>query len=349
MNNPMIEVDFEESVFLELLNSLKPGRKLTAAMVLTALDEDGNTEAFEDADFSCVPFDISDLPKAVFTGEVGTRLRLEQQLAKEGTLLTGLEKNDPLRLYLEEIAAIPACGDVNVLAERLLAANQAEREEPELYLQLLNLSLSRVVEIACEYTGYGVQLLDLIQEGSMGLWQYLPQLCGDDFETLRDHCVRYAMKKLLILQAYANGIGQKMRQAMEDYRAVDEQLLTELGRNPTLEEIAEALHMDAETAMSVKGMIDSARLVNRVTEEPEEDPQEQEQAVEDTAYFQMRQRIADLLSSLEETDVQILTLRFGLEGGLPMSPEEVGRKMNLTAPEVVAREAAALAMLRKEG
>ena len=136
----------------------------------------------------------------------------------------------------------------------------------------------------------------------MGLWQQMPRLCGDDFESMRDHCVRYAMKKLLILQAYANGVGQKMRQAMEDYRSVDEQLLTELGRNPTLEEIAEALHMDMETVMSVKGMIESARLVNRVTEEPEEDPQEQEQAVEDTAYFQMRQRIADLLSSLDETD-----------------------------------------------
>ena len=347
--NSMIEVDFEESVFIDLLNSLKPRQKLTAAMILTALDEDGNTQAFEEADFLCVPLDISDLPKAAFTGELGTRLRLEQQLAKEGTLLTGLEKNDPLRLYLEEIGAIPVCGDIKVLEKQLFAANLADREEPELYMQMLNLSLSRIVEIACEYTGYGVALLDLIQEGSMGLWQQMPRLCGDDFESMRDHCVRYAMKKLLILQAYANGVGQKMRQAMEDYRSVDEQLLTELGRNPTLEEIAEALHMDLETVMSVKGMIESARLVNRVTEEPEEDPQEQEQAVEDTAYFQMRQRIADLLSSLDETDVQILTLRFGLEGGLPLSPEEVGKKMNMTAPEVVAREAAALAMLRKEG
>lgn len=347
--NPLIEVDFEESVFIELLKSLKPHQKLTAAMILTALDEDGNTEAFEESDFLAVPLDISDLPKAVLTGELGTRLRLEQQLVESGTLMTGLEANDPLRLYLEEIAGIPACGDVDVLANQLFAANLEERESPELYMQLLNLSLARIVEIACEYTGYGVQLLDLIQEGSMGLWQYLPRLCGDDFDAMRDHCVRYAMEKLLILQAYANGVGQKMRQAMEDFRNVDERLLSELGRNPTLEEIAEALHMDLETVASVKGMIDSARLVNRVTEEPEEDPQEQEQAVEDTAYFQMRQRIADLLSSLEETDVQLLTLRFGLEGGLPMSPEEVGKKMNMTAPEVVAREAAALALLRKEG
>ena len=347
--DPLFEVDFEDSVFITLLKNLEPGQHLTAAAVLTALDEDGNTESFEETDFLEVPLDISDLPKATLTGELGTRLRLEQQLAVEDKLLTGLEENDPLRLYLEEIAAIPACGDMAMLEKELFAANRAEREVPELWQKLLNLSLSAIVKIACEYTGYGVQLLDLIQEGSMGLWQYMPRFCGDDFAAMRDNCVRYVMKKLLILQAYANGVGQKMRQAMEDYRSIDERLLTDLGRNPTLEEIAEALHMDVETAASVKEMIDSARLVHRAKAEPEPDPQEEEQAVEDTAYFQMRQRISELLSSLEETDVQLLTLRFGLEGGLPMSPEEVGKRLHLTAPEVVAREAAALAKLRKEG
>lgn len=345
----LIEVDFNDSVFLQLLRSLKPGQKLTATAILTALDEDGDTDSFSETDFLVVPLDISDLPKAMLTGELGTRLRLEQQLARDGMLLTGLEANDPLRLYLEEIAAIPACGDIQLLGKQLYEANLTEREEPELWQNLLNLSLSRIVQIACEYTGYGVALLDLIQEGSMGLWQYMPLLCGEDFEALRDHCVRYVMKKLLILQAYANGVGQKMRQAMEDYRNVDEQLLTDLGRNPTLEEIAEALHMDVEAAGSVKEMIESARLVNRAKTEPEPDPQEEEQAVEDTAYFQMRQRISELLSSLDETDAQLLTLRFGLEGGLPLSPEEAGKRLNMTAPEVVARETAALAKLRKEG
>ena len=71
--------------------------------------------------------------------------------------------------------------------------------------------------------------------------------------------------------------------------------------------------------------------------------------MEDTAYFQMRQRITELLSTLSETDAKLLTLRFGLEGGLPLSPEETGCKLGLTPEEVVAREAAALMQLRKEG
>ena len=71
--------------------------------------------------------------------------------------------------------------------------------------------------------------------------------------------------------------------------------------------------------------------------------------MEDTAYFQMRQRIQDLLAGLSETDAKLLALRYGLEGGLPLSPEEAGRKLGLTPDEVVAREAAALMKLRKNG
>ena len=107
--------------------------------------------------------------------------------------------------------------------------------------------------------------------------------------------------------------------------------------------------MRPEEAATVKDMLDNARTLAQATkpEEPEEDQEAEEQAVEDTAYFQMRQRISDLLSGLEETDVKLLTLRFGLEGGKPLSPEETGRQLGLTPEEVVAREGAALAKLRK--
>ena len=141
-----------------------------------------------------------------------------------------------------------------------------------------------------------------------------------------------------------------MRQALEDYRAVDERLLSELGRNPTLEEIAVELHMTAEEAGSLSRMMTTARRLAqaRPEEKPEEEEQaEEQQAVEDTAYFQMRQRIAEMLSGLSEENAKLLSLRFGLEGGLPLTPEEAGRKLGLTPEEVVTREAAALAQLRQ--
>jgi RNA polymerase primary sigma factor len=130
---------------------------------------------------------------------------------------------------------------------------------------------------------------------------------------------------------------------------VDEQLLSQLGRNPTLEELAQALHMTMEDTAQVAKTLDAARVVAKAkAPEPEEDPQE-DQAVEDTAYFQMRQRISELLSGLEPEDAQILNLRFGLEGGLPLTPEQTARKLGMTPGEVTAREAAALMKLRAEG
>ena len=343
---PLIDVDLEERVYDKLFAGFEPGQKLTASAILTALDDEGDAEAFAEMDLLAVSLDISDLPRG-YEGEAAARLRWEEQMVKQGTLLSSLEENDPLRLYLEEIAATPVCGDVRLLAMELEEASEAGKEALEIKNRLLNLSLSRVVEIAQQYVGYGVLLLDLIQEGSMELWKQMACF-RSDFEALRDRCIRYAMKKAIILQAHANGVGSKMRQAVEDYRSVDERLLGELGRNPTVEEIAEAMHTTAENAASIGKMVETARLVAQAKKQPE--PEEEEiaetQAVEDTAYFQMRQRISDLLSSLSAEDAKLISLRYGLEGGMPLSPVDAGKKLGLTPDEVVAREAAALAKLR---
>jgi DNA-directed RNA polymerase sigma subunit (sigma70/sigma32) len=114
------------------------------------------------------------------------------------------------------------------------------------------------------------------------------------------------------------------------------------------EELAEALHITVEETQVIAAMVAGARKLDRVrTPEPEQLPQEEDQAVEDTAYFQMRQRIAELLSGLSQEDAKLLSLRYGLEGGLPMEPEQVGQKLGITAQEVINREAAALNKLRQ--
>ena len=216
--------------------------------------------------------------------------------------------------------------------------------------QLTNLMLSRVAEAAFALAGRGVLLLDLLQEGGLGLWQAILSFESGDFAEHCDRYIRRSLHKALILQAREFGVGQKMRQAMEDYRAMDEQLLTDLGRNPTTEELADALHMTSEEIAVVAEMLETARRMQLAKKEPEpeEDELAQTQAVEDTAYFQMRQRIADLLSNLDETDAKLLTLRFGLEKGLPMSAAEVGNILGMTPDEVTAREAQALQKLRNE-
>jgi len=299
-------------------------------------------EALMDLEQKEITLDISDLPRAAGTGEAAVRLRREEQLVKNGTLLTALEENDPLRLYLEELASIPVCGDMQILAAECMEGKAGARE------RLLNLCLSRVVELAKEYTGYGVLLLDLIQEGSLGLWQAISGYTGGDFESHSIWYIRQYLAKAVMLQSRANGVGQKMRKHMEDYRAVDERLLSELGRNATLEEIALEMHITPEEAEMVRDTLDSARLLSqaRAANEPKEEEPEDEQHVEDTALFQMRQRIMELLSNVSEDDARLLTLRFGLEGGLPLNPEETGSRLGLTPEEVIQREAAALARLR---
>lgn len=336
---------FEESPWELFAGKLKRGDRVSAARFLTLLEgerDEAVESAFQTLDELSVTLDISDLPKASGTGEAALRLRREEELVRNGTLFTALDENDPLRLYLDELAAIPACGDVTILARECAEGNDRART------MLVNLSLSRVVELAGENVGRGVLLLDLIQEGSLGLWQGILCYQSGDFEAHRDWWIRQYMAKNIVQQALSSGVGQKMRQAMEDYRSVDEKLLMELGRNATLEEIALEMHLTPEEAAAVKETLDSARMLDRAksASEPREETEEDQQHVEDTAYFQARQRILDLLSSLSEEDAQLLTLRFGLEGGLPLSPEDTGKRLGLTPEEVIARETAALAKLR---
>ena len=334
-----LEFSFEPDPWEVFRMSLTMGDTVSASQILTLLEgEDGQAleDALQELETACVKLDISDLPKNGGTGDTALRLKQEAQLVREGLNPKNLEPNDPLRLYLEEVAAVPVCGDEQLLAET--------GDNPE---ALTNLGLSRVIQLAQEYVGYGVLLMDLIQEGSLGLWQAIGCYRAGAYAAHRDRWIRFFLARAVILQAHSSGIGQKMRRAMEDYRQVDERLLGELGRNPTLEEIADELHMSVEEVRTVRKMIDNARMLDKaIRPEEEEEESEDEQAVEDTALFQMRQRIGDLLSGLDETDAKLLSLRFGLEGGKPVSPEETGRLLGMTAQEVVTREAAALAKLR---
>lgn len=339
---------FEQSPWENFLRTKGMGDTISAVTLLSLLedeDEQAVETALEDLETGCMFLDISGLPRVGGTGEAALRLRREMQLVKKGLDLRELDENDPLRLYLEELAGIPVAGDTSVLAEKCRKGSLQAAE------MLTNLGLGRVVELAKEYVGYGVLLMDLIQEGSLGLWQAVRSYHHGEYALHRDRWIRFYMAKAVTVQARANGVGQKMRTALEDYKQIDERLLGELGRNPTLEEIAEELHMRPEEAAAVKKMLDDARLLAQAKKpavDEEEEKEAEEQSVEDTALFQMRQRILDLLSGLPEEDQKLLTLLFGLEGGKPLSPEDAGRKLGLTPEEVVSREASALAKLRNQ-
>ena len=342
----MIDFEFEAGLVDELLEEGQD--TLSAAKLLSAADgvsDDDMEELFAELRERDVVIDISDLPKGGF-GEAARRLREEEQLVQKGDLMTALDAGDPLRLYLEELAGIPACGDIDVLALEL-----SEGFDENVAGRLLNLSLSRVVELAKEYVGHGVLLLDLIQEGSLGLWTELADYVSGDFAAFRDRAIHRALANAVIRQARASGLGQKMRQAVEDYRMVDERLLSELGRNPTLDEIAEAMHMTVSEIEAVRKFLDNARMVGKAheTKEPEEESPEDTQAVEDTAYYQTRERVDSLMSGISALETKVVTMRYGLDGKAPQTAQEVGRKLGLTVSEVVEIETSALTKMRQSG
>lgn len=310
--------------------------------LLEAEPEDVAQDALQALEEEEIALDLTGVPRQAASGAAGERLAWEMKLARQEDLLANLPENDPLALYLQELAAKPATGNVEVYLQRYREGDQAAAE------QLANEMLSLVVEESRKCTGYGVLLLDLIQEGSLGLWQGILNYESGDFT---GHClwyIRQYLAKVVFWQLRSSGLGSKLRQGMEDYLAADQQLLTSLGRNPTMEEIAEAMHITPEQAQTYEKMLEAAKLRQKIDNrgKPQEEP-EDEQPVENTAYFQSRQRILEMLSTLEPKEAELLSLRFGLEGTTPLSPQEVGQRLNLTAEQVVSMEAAALQKLRE--
>ena len=340
-----LEFSFDMAPWEEALEAISDNGSIGAVQLLTLLEgesEAGVEEALLQLELRHISLDISGLPRPQATGEAALRLRREIQWVENNEPVEALEETDPLRLYLEEVASLPAAGDIQLMAERF-----AGGYDPVLP-GLTNLMLSTVIAMAKEMTGWGVLLMDLIQEASLGLWQGILSFRSGEFEPHAQWWIRQYLHRAVLLQARETGLGQRMKQAMEDYRMVDERLLSDLGRNPTVEEIAEAMHMRPAEVEAVAGMVENARFLSRAKQETapvEEDPEE-EQHVEDTALFQSRQRIEEMLCDLTQEERKLITLRFGLEGGLPLSAEDTGAKLGLTASEVVAMETAALAKMR---
>lgn len=339
--------EFEKSPWDLTLEELNPGESISATHFLAlteGMDEDALEAAFLELEEKHIALDISALPKLSAAGEISVRLRAEEAFVGKGMKLTDLEEGDPLQLYLQEVSQTPAFGDTEMLSKQAASGNE------EAMGQLVNLMLSHVIAKAGKLTGRGVLLLDLIQEGSLGLWQAVLQYQEGDFESQCDWWIDQYLAKAVVLQARNSGIGEKLRDGMQDYRDVDQKLLSELGRNPTVEEIAEAMHTTADEVATYQSMLTAAQTRSRVDKarQPKEETPDDAQAVENTAYFQSRQRILEMLSVLNEEDSKLICLRFGLDGELPMDPAQVAARLGMTADEVVAREGAALEKLRQD-
>lgn len=329
------------------LAALHPGDTLAAERLLADL-ADADEEAVEDALASLterdIRLDISRLHGGAEDGEASARLKTEEALAQAGRLPAGLAADDPLRVCLEEIAALPTPdAETETLAARAVQGDAAAQEA------LTSACLPWVAQMAMQNAGRGVLLLDLIQEGSLALWQAVLGYPGGGFAAFAERRMAQAMARAVLLQARENGAGQHLKTEMERYRAADHALLSRLGRNPTLAEIADEMKLPLADAETIGKMLREAQARPKNAPKPDAaDAAEAEQPVESTAYFQSRQRVSELLACLDEVDARLLALRFGLDGEAPLEPAEAAKRLGMTPDEVQTRERAALQALRMQ-
>ncbi len=260
--------------------------------------------------------------------------------------------DDPVRMYLKEIGKVPLLSkdEETELAKRMeLGDEDAKRKLCEANLRL-------VVSIAKRYVGRGMQFLDLIQEGNLGLIRAVDKFDwskGFKFSTYSTWWIRQAITRSIADQARTIRIPVHMVETINKLMRVSRQLLQENGKDPTPEEIA------AEMEISE----DKVREILKIAQEPvsletpigeEEDshlgdfiPDEEALAPSDVAAFAMlKEQLMEVLNELSEREKKVLILRFGLEDGVPKTLEEVGKKFDVTRERIRQIEAKALRKLR---
>ena len=267
----------------------------------------------------------------------------------------GIAIDDPVKVYLKEIGRVPLLTPEEEIDLALkIQAGGPEGEKAKQRLSEANLRL--VVSIAKRYVGRGMQFLDLIQEGNLGLIKAVEKFDhtkGFKFSTYATWWIRQAITRAIADQARTIRIPVHMVETINKVKKVSSQLLHEMGHDPSAEEIAERLEMP----------VDKVREIMRVAQEPvsletpigeEEDSHLGDFIPDDDAPIPaeaasqtlLKEQLAEVLKTLTPREEKVLRLRFGLEDGRPRTLEEVGKEFNVTRERIRQIEAKALRKLR---
>ena len=264
----------------------------------------------------------------------------------------GLAIDDPVRMYLKEIGKIPLLTPERetYLAEQISLGNKQAKDE------LIEANLRLVVSIAKRHVGKGMYFLDLIQEGNLGLIRAVDKFDytkGYKFSTYATWWIRQAITRAIADQARTIRIPVHMVETINKLVRVSRQLVQELGREPTPEELAKGLNMSLE----------KVREISKISQEPvsletpigeEEDshlgdfiPDDDAPAPSEAAsYVLLKEQLVDVLKTLTPREAKVLKLRFGLIDGRQRTLEEVGKEFNVTRERIRQIEAKALRKLR---
>ena len=265
----------------------------------------------------------------------------------------GIGLDDPVRMYLKEIGKVPLLS----ADEEIEYAKRMEEGDEEAKKRLAEANLRLVVSIAKRYVGRGMQFLDLIQEGNLGLIKAVEKYDyrkGFKFSTYATWWIRQAITRAIADQARTIRIPVHMVETINKLVRVQRQLLQELGREPSPEEIAENMDIPVERV----------REIQKISQEPvsletpigeEEDShlgdfiQDDHVAVpaEEAAFTLLHEQLMEALSTLTEREQKVLRLRFGLDDGKPKTLEEVGGEFHVTRERIRQIEGKALNKLKK--
>ena len=339
----------KKQVLKELLESGKQKGRLTTKEISDALEEldydveqvDKLYDTFEAYNIEIVEDDGGESIAPASNEE------LESVLSADGISI-----DDPVKVYLKEIGRVPllSAEEEVELAIRMSEGDVAAKK------RLSEANLRLVVSIAKRYVGRGMQFLDLIQEGNLGLIKAVEKFDhtkGFKFSTYATWWIRQAITRAIADQARTIRIPVHMVETINKVKKVNSQLLHENGHEPTNERIAEKLERPVE----------KVRVIMRVAQEPvsletpigeEEDshlgdfiPDEDAPAPSDVAsHTMLKEQLAEVLSTLTPREEKVLRLRFGLEDGRSRTLEEVGKEFNVTRERIRQIEAKALRKLR---
>ena len=264
----------------------------------------------------------------------------------------GVSIEDPVRMYLKEIGKVPLLS----AEEEIELAKKMEQGDENAKKRLAEANLRLVVSIAKRYVGRGMLFLDLIQEGNLGLIKAVEKFDyrkGYKFSTYATWWIRQAITRAIADQARTIRIPVHMVETINKLIRVSRQLLQELGREPTPEEIAEEMDMP----------VDRVREILKISQEPvsletpigEEEDSHLGDFIQDdnvpvpadaAAFTLLKEQLVEVLGTLTEREQKVLRLRFGLDDGRARTLEEVGKEVNVTRERIRQIEAKALRKLR---
>ncbi len=264
----------------------------------------------------------------------------------------GISIEDPVRMYLKEIGKVPLLS----AEEEIDLAKRMELGDQQAKKRLAEANLRLVVSIAKRYVGRGMLFLDLIQEGNLGLIKAVEKFDyrkGYKFSTYATWWIRQAITRAIADQARTIRIPVHMVETINKLIRVSRQLLQELGREPTPEEISEEMNMSVERVREILKI--SQEPVSLETPIGEEEDSHLGDFIQDdnvpvpadaAAFTLLKEQLQEVLGTLTEREQKVLTLRFGLEDGRARTLEEVGREFNVTRERIRQIEAKALRKLR---